>query len=139
MPDSSIAPEVDPRGQRYTPTARPGDRLPHAWLKDSQRRISTHQLVDNKGSWALLTDDTEDGALWLQKAAALQKMLGFEINAVRVGEKGDFVDEERQWMEDSGLQAGKGGAVLVRPDIYVAFRAPGYSAEASQGLERVFE
>ncbi|PVI00865.1 putative phenol monooxygenase [Periconia macrospinosa] len=135
--DGSMPPVVDPRGIRYTPTARPGHRLPHAWLQGSTR-ISTHQLVDQTGSWALLTDDSADGTLWIQKAADLEERRGLKINKARIGPLGDLKDEDGQWAEHSGLEACRGGAVLVRPDTYVAFRAREFSQKAVDRLEMVF-
>ena len=46
VPDGSKAPPVDPRGYLYVPTARPGHRLPHAWLQ-GPTRISTHNVLDD--------------------------------------------------------------------------------------------
>jgi hypothetical protein len=56
-----------------TPTARPGHRLPHAWLQDQaqQQRTSNHHLFDDKASWALLTNDTDEANEWSRKAAEL--------------------------------------------------------------------
>ena len=35
----------DPMGGIYTPSTRPGARLPHVWLERDGRRVSTHDLV----------------------------------------------------------------------------------------------
>ncbi|KAI1502341.1 FAD binding domain-containing protein [Biscogniauxia marginata] len=137
VPDGTTPPPVDPRGQTYTPVARPGHRLPHAWLQGSQR-ISTHQLVGNKGSWALLTDDSKAGKQWIVKAASIESKFGLKIKAVRIGPAGDFQDEDGQWFSDSGLAPSKGGAVLVRPDTYVAFRAVEHSEDALARFEDAF-
>jgi 2,4-dichlorophenol 6-monooxygenase len=131
--DGTTAPTIDPRGQRYTPTARPGHRLPHAWLVGS-KRVSTHHLLDDQGSWLLLTDDSMDGKRWVEQAAKMSLKFGLEVNVVQVGETGDFKDECGQWRNDSGLAESSGGAVIVRPDGYVALRAPVFSSLAVDHL-----
>jgi 2,4-dichlorophenol 6-monooxygenase len=131
--DSTTAPFVDPRGHVYTPTARPGHRLPHAWLQ-GPKRISTHHLLDHQGSWLLLTDDSAEGTRWLVIAAEMTLKFGLKITAVKVGESGNFKDEGGQWRKDSGLEGSTGGAVLVRPDGYVALRAASFVANAVDQL-----
>ena len=120
--DGSLPPDVDPRGHLYVPTARPGHRLPHAWLQGS-KRISTHHLIDKEGSWALVTDTSIAAERWLREAAKFEERTGITINVTRIGKGGDFLDDIGQWAEDSGLKPSSGGAVLVRPDTYVAFRS----------------
>jgi 2,4-dichlorophenol 6-monooxygenase len=134
--DGTTAPEPDPRGRYYVPMARPGHRMPHAWLVGAKGspRISTHHLLDSTGGWALITDDSRDGDRWIQEAAKLEKKHGIKVNAVRVGPKGDFADENGQWAADSGLEPSGGGAVLTRPDGYVAMRAFDFSETALSNL-----
>lgn len=140
VPDGFGAAIPDPRGYLYDPLARPGHRLPHAYLKKAgvngtwqgevratwlkgQERVSTHHLLDGKGTWVLITDDTAHSDQWA-------KTIPKNCRIVRIGCRGDFEDETGQWSETSGLEVGKGGAVLVRPDAYVAFRAMVFSEEA---------
>jgi 2,4-dichlorophenol 6-monooxygenase len=121
-PDGTKPPAVDPHGQRYSSIARPGHRLPHAWLQGS-KRVSTHHLLDDKGSWLLLTDDSSNGKKWLTIAADLESQRGLKMKAVQIGGGGEFKDENGQWLKASGLEASSGGVVIIRPDGYVAFRS----------------
>ena len=134
--DGTPAPPVDPRGQKYHSIARPGHRLPHAWLQGQSKRISTHHLLDDKGSWLLLTDDSDLGKKWLSKASEIERRYNVKIRTVRIGESGEFKDENGQWLNDSGLAAGRGGAVLVRPDSYIAFRTRQFSDNALGQFEK---
>ena len=120
VPDGTEPPEQDPMGGRYTPTTRPGHRLPHAWLERNGERISTHDLTEESSSFALIVG--EDGEPWCGAAAQVAKDLGVEIKAVRVGDGGDFGDATGSW--DRLRQVGDDGAVLVRPDNHVAWRSP---------------
>ena len=123
VPDGTPEPERDPLGCGYQPIARPGSRLPHAWLSSGTQRISTHDLVGSGGGFALLTDTA--GADWCVAAKAVARRLGVSIRAVTIAASdesgGDFTDTTGQWADLNGL--GRGGAVLVRPDNFVGFRA----------------
>ena len=45
VPDGTEPPHRSPMGDVYHPTTRPGHRLPHAWIEQDGRRLSTHDLV----------------------------------------------------------------------------------------------
>jgi 2,4-dichlorophenol 6-monooxygenase len=117
VPDGTPRPPRDPEGRKYQPTTRPGHRLPHAWLERDGRRLSTHDLVKASGGFTLLTDAT--GAAWEQAAAAVSAELGVPITVGVIGHD-QLVDSEGTWPGLSGVQAG--GAVLARPDQFVAWR-----------------
>ena len=138
VPDGSEERVPDPRGHLIFPTARPGHRLPHAWLLGS-RRVSNLQLLDAKGSWLLLTDCSGASAKWNEHAIHLTEATGLSINLIRIGAEGDYEDESGQWQKDAGVEVGHGGVVLVRPDHYVAFRATTYSPEAELEFRKVRE
>ena len=135
VPDGLEAPDADPRGYLYVPLARPGHRVPHAWLK-GQERLSVHQLLDDKGTWVLITDDTAIGDEWARKIARIVAYSALNLKVVRIGDTGDFQDETGQWSETSGLRSGQGGVVFVRPDAYVAFRARTFSQDDAAKLEK---
>jgi 2,4-dichlorophenol 6-monooxygenase len=117
VPDGTSRPPRDPEGRKYQPTTRPGHRLPHAWLERDGRRLSTQDLVDASGGFTLLTDDA--GAAWQQAAGAVSAELGVSITVGVIGHD-QLVDSEGTWPGLSGVQAG--GAVLARPDQFVAWR-----------------
>lgn len=119
VPDGSEPPDTDPMGTTYLPTTRPGHRHPHAWLERDGRRMSTHDLVDRCG-FLLLTDP--DGAdPWSAAARAAAEKFGVPVDVAVVGDGTSDIDGG--WARVRGV--GDGGAVLVRPDNHVAYRAAG--------------
>jgi 2,4-dichlorophenol 6-monooxygenase len=90
-------------------------------------RISTHDLARASGGFVLFID--EAGKPWADALAGLPEDLRSAITVVEIGEGADYRDAEETWSRLAGV--GKGGAVLVRPDNHVAWRAvAGSSADA---------
>ena len=123
MPDRTDPPTPDPLGQVHKPTTRPGHRLPHAWLGDNGRILSSHDLVGPSGSFLLLTDVL--GLPWIAAAKRVSVQHGLSIKAAQIGPLGPLKDRDDQWEEVKEI--GNGGAILVRPDNFVAWRANGPS------------
>lgn len=113
-PDGSTGPPRDPTGHSYLPMARPGHRMPHAWLERRGVPIATHRLM-RSGRFLLLAGG--DGQAWCEAAAETE----LPIDAYRVAPNGDLHDPEGEWADRRGHD--EGGAILVRPDGHVAFRA----------------
>jgi putative polyketide hydroxylase len=98
-------------------TGLPGTRVPHIWLERAARRISTLDLFD--GRFVLLTG--RDGVQWCEAAARINTSLGINlVAAYRIGDGGDLQDPGNSWAERVGVSLD--GAVLVRPDSFVAWR-----------------
>lgn len=124
-PDGTEKLQEDPRRQIYTPTTRPGSRLPHAMIDKEGELVSTHDLLGSSGNFLLITDRA--GIPWVEavKAATASRKIG--LNAAVVVEplegalEGEYVDTDRNWARVKEIK--KGGAVLVRPDGMVAWRA----------------
>ena len=130
---STDAAEVDPLGQEYFPSTLPGHRLPHAWLLTSDDRLmSTHDLVGPNASFLLLTDD--DGQPWAGAAKRLVLQHNIPIRVAQIG--GSLRDITDQWTNIK--QIGDGGAILVRPDNFVAWRSLGPSKANGRELEDSF-
>lgn len=150
--DGSPAPDVDPEGQVYVPTTRPGHRLPHAWIIQDGKVISTHDLIkgnikskvgsgesEGRADFVLITD--EDGEKWVdavgeigETETTILKNVNIATAQIRARDitrpKGLCLDQDDAW---AGLkQVGAGGAVLVRPDNFVAWR----SAKMSETPEK---
>jgi 2-polyprenyl-6-methoxyphenol hydroxylase-like FAD-dependent oxidoreductase len=117
----------------------PGSRVPHAWLEREGRRVSTLDLAGP--GFALLAG--EAGRDWHAAAPAAAARLGLDLKAFRIAGPADTadiagdvdaVDPEGAWCRAAGV--GDHGALLVRPDGFVAWRTqePGVDAEAA--LER---
>jgi 2,4-dichlorophenol 6-monooxygenase len=116
--DGTDLPPRDPTGREYRPSTRPGHRLPHVWLDREGTRVSTHDLA-RPGSFVLIT--TEEGEDWAKAAHEVGERFGIRLEAVSIGAGGDCSDPHGDWAALRGI--GQRGAVLVRPDNFVAFRA----------------
>ncbi|TVY40011.1 2,4-dichlorophenol 6-monooxygenase [Lachnellula occidentalis] len=103
----------------YMPSTYPGKRLPHVWLnkKCPGTPISTVDLA-GKGKFTLLTGI--GGEAWKLAAAVVEKELSSEMNAYSIGFGQDWVDVYSDW--DSLRGVNESGALLVRPDRFVAWR-----------------
>lgn len=103
-------PDIDARESR----ALPGTRAPHLELTRDGKTISAIDLY--MGNFVLMAGP--GGAAWREAAAAVSGALGLDIEFHHIGQdlldKGDFC--ERYGITDEG-------AVLVRPDGYVAWRS----------------
>lgn len=121
----------------YMPSTHPGKRLPHAWLntKCPGEPISTVDLV-GKGKFTLLTGI--GGEAWKEAAAKVGKDMNLEIASYSIGFGQDWVDVYSSWAKLRGVE--ESGAVLVRPDRFVAWRCQDSLsgvAECSESLLRV--
>ena len=130
VPDGTPAPEIANPVTDYVPAARPGSRAPHAWLRRNGERISTTDLFDT--DFTLLAGTS--GQRW-RDAAAMARDLGVPVAACTVGQAGDLGDEDGTWAQLYGI--GPDGAVLVRPDGHVAWRAAVTGTEPQAELIRV--
>jgi hypothetical protein len=97
-------------------TGQPGTRVPHLWLERRGQRISTLDLLD--GRFVLLVGPA--GGSWQRAASVAVASLGIDLSAYRVGAEGDLIDLEHGWQKKMGVP--DEGAVLVRPDGFVAWR-----------------
>ena len=113
----------------YDMSTRPGHPLPHAWVESGQggERVSTVNLV-RPGRFLLIAG--EEGGDWCRAAEQVSVELGVPVDAVRIGHaSGDLLDPRLTWtrLREHGPQ----GAILVRPDRFVAWRSPASSGECT--------
>jgi len=118
IPDGTLPPPRDPFGSIYTPVARPGHRLPHAWLERASQRISTHDLVERD---RLLLITGSRGDAWVDAAGKVAERLGIPLAIAVIGSSQGWRDVDGSWAKLNGM--GLDGAILVRPDQYVAWRS----------------
>lgn len=131
VPDGS-PPEQSPDEVRvYVPSTRPGSPLPHAWLDDRDgNRIPIKDLV-RPGRFLLIAG--EDGQAWCDAARALAEAEGLPVDAVRIGHlDGDLYDPRSTWLRHRGIDSD--GALLVRPDRFVAWRSAGMAEDPAQAI-----
>jgi len=123
-------PEVDNPVVDFVPHAKPGHRAPHLWLKRPDgSRVSATLLCD--GAFTLLAGP--DGAAWCEVARRLSAPA---VTAYRISSEGDLVPEG----DFSTLYGiGSDGAVLVRPDGHVAFRAAAGVADPTAALQAALD
>ncbi|MGY4921394.1 FAD-dependent oxidoreductase [Streptomyces sp. 900105755] len=123
-------------------TGQPGSRAPHLWLRREGERVSTLDLYER--SMVLLSDaESAGGAAWHAAARRIADTERLRLDTYRIGVAGDLVYDTEEG--DGGWTAAHGttpdGAVLVRPDGFVAWRSeeavPDPEGELREVLARV--
>lgn len=129
-PDGTDGPHFDrDKIFHYQASTRPGAHLPHAWLTRDQRRVSTLDLC-GKGRFTLLTGLS--GGAWADAAAEVARTLTVEIVVAKIGPGETYVDTYGEYAAVS--EVAEDGALLVRPDMMVAWRAREGSQAHRDGL-----
>jgi 2,4-dichlorophenol 6-monooxygenase len=134
VPDGTPAPFRDPAGSEHRPVARPGHRLPHAWLDRLGNRVATHDLL-RPGRFLLLAGSR--GAPWIAAAQEAARALGAPVDTLLVGPGGELTGGDGTWPALRGHD--EHGAILVRPDGHVAFRAATADVAADDVLRHALE
>ncbi|MFF4487934.1 FAD-dependent oxidoreductase [Streptomyces sp. NPDC001544] len=119
-------------------TGEPGSRAPHMWLRRDGERLSTLDLYER--DMVLLSDAEEKGGTggWHEAATRLAEQMPIPLTSYRVGIGPDAEltpEGDVNWAERHGTTPG--GAVLVRPDGFVAWRSPGPVEEPALTLREV--
>jgi putative polyketide hydroxylase len=111
----------EPTEDPLDPTGQPGTRMPHIWLEQDGRRIST---VDMWATGLVLLAGAEGHPL-ISAAHEVAQRHGVPIAAHRLGSEvtptgtSSLLDVEQRFPD----LVGSTGAVLVRPDGFIAWRA----------------
>ncbi|WP_217141876.1 FAD-dependent monooxygenase [Streptomyces sp. AC627_RSS907] len=119
-------------------TGAPGSRAPHLWLRrgDTADRLSTLDLYEDS---LVLLSDAAQHAGWHEAATHLASDLGVPLKSYRVGgtPEADLTpeDDATDWAKAHGVT--REGAVLVRPDGFVAWRSPGPAPDPESVLRQV--
>ena len=104
----------------HSPNTYPGCRLPHVWLNTTipDKPVSTIDLAGH-GEFTLFTGI--GGEFWKNAAETLSRELGCPLQTYSIGFRQDLEDVYYEWERVRGVE--ESGAVLVRPDRFVAWRA----------------
>lgn len=114
----------DPR----VPNGRPGSRAPHVVLDWDGQRMST---IDLFGSGFVLLAAKSAGQPWMDAGRLVKDRLRVRLTRLLVDD--ELIDVEDRFTEAYGVHGG--GAVLVRPDGYVAWRSRCLTPDPTTTLE----
>ena len=133
-PADGELPHRHPRDLR----AQPGSRAPHVFLNRDGARVSTLDLFGK--NFVLLAGPR--GAAWRDAAAAAAERLGVGLDAYQVAGGDDEAPADGILTGDgnrfrSAYQMAPDGAVLVRPDGFVAWRAADGSRATTEVMTAV--
>jgi 2,4-dichlorophenol 6-monooxygenase len=119
LADGSSRPEPvrDPE-LYYQPSTVPGSHLPHVWVGDAARKLSTLDLAPYT-RFTLLTGIA--GEAWAEAAATVSADLGIPLETVVIGPGREVTDLYYDWARIREVD--EGGALLVRPDKHIAWRS----------------
>ncbi|MFF1453675.1 FAD-dependent oxidoreductase [Streptomyces sp. NPDC058274] len=116
-------------------SGEPGSRAPHLAVRHRGEQISTLDLYER--SFVLLSDD-DAASGWHEAATRLGEVMSVPLTSYRVGNGPDAEltpEGDTDWSAAHGTMSG--GAVLVRPDGFVAWRSPGPVPDAESALRQV--
>lgn len=114
-------------------TGRPGTRAPHLWIEREGKRISTLDLFNRH--FVLLVGS--NGQVWSNAARAVATLKKIDLAIYRFGRDGDLIDLDERWCATYGVTSE--GAVLVRPDGFVAWRSKGLEESPQVTLEQILD
>jgi len=126
VPDGSPPPGHEVAVHEYHPSARPGARAPHLWMRTPKGRVSTIELFHD----GFTVVAGASGGAWTEAARKLNEASPAPVRAYTLGIDPDV--EHDKFGQLYGLDPD--GAVLVRPDGHVAFRSRGAVSDPAEVL-----
>ena len=119
--DQQSAPDVGNHDDElfYHPSTRPGAPLPHVWLghREAGPRVSS---LDLAGKRRFTIFSGYGGERWREATRAVFEQMGVEIATILIGPYLEYEDLYGRWSELSAIQ--EDGCVVIRPDLYIAWR-----------------
>jgi 2,4-dichlorophenol 6-monooxygenase len=125
------APERDPE-LYYTPSTRPGGRLPHVWLQVGTDRVSTLDICSSEDLTLVVGISGES---WVRAAEKTAADLGVRLATRAVGYRQRYDDVCGDWQRISGIE--DDGCLLVRPDRHIAWRSAQMAGDPAAVLRGV--
>ncbi|HET6543083.1 MAG TPA: FAD-dependent monooxygenase [Chryseolinea sp.] len=113
----------------YQASTRPGAHLPHVWLGKDNQKISTLDLCGH-GKFILLTGI--GGEAWIEAVKEVGKSLDIRIDTIKIGPGCDYTDLYGAWADEKETE--DDGCLLIRPDLYVAWRQQSIQPNAGKLL-----
>lgn len=102
----------------YEPTTHPGAYLPHAWIEHERKPMSTLDLV-RPHQFSLIVGI--GGEAWTRAATEVSAGLGINLSVYAIGLRCPYDDVTGDWA--AIREVGDRGAILVRPDKFIAWRS----------------
>ncbi|MFU7527361.1 hypothetical protein [Qipengyuania sp. ASV99] len=130
MLDGTTPDHADDPYSDYVPAAAPGCRAPHVWLGQPEDQLSTLDLCGP--SFTILVGP--GGKDWEAEVDAARRDFGLPIACYRVGSA--RLHDNGAFLAAYAVEAD--GAVLVRPDAHIAWRAQSF-ADADTTLAAALE
>ena len=114
----------------HHPTGRPGTHAAHILLERNGEQFSTLDLFGRH--FVLLTGNEA----WREAAYNVAKAAGLPLEVYCIGDQGDFTDPSGRFFATYGIKPD--GAVLVRPDGFIGWRAQEANQQPEQELGNAF-
>jgi putative polyketide hydroxylase len=116
--------------QDFSPVAQPGGRAPHLWVHRGGERLSTLDLYERAP--VLLSGPA--GGAWRTAGRLIAERTGIPLECYGIGD--DLrPEDDMAWARLHAVS--DEGAVLVRPDGFVAWRSPGMQSDPERTLEHL--
>ena len=133
VPDGTdaVAPIRDPE-LYYTPSTRPGGRLPHVWLQVGTDRVSTLDICSSEDLTLIVGISGEP---WVRAAEKTAADLGVRLTTRTVGYRQLHDDVCGDWGRIRSIE--DDGCLLVRPDRHIAWRSAQLPDDPIAELRRV--
>ncbi len=126
-PDTHNAPLTQPPAMLH---GEPGTRIPHLILEREGAYVSTIDLCG--GIWSLLVGTQDTG--WNEAAHSVAREMRLPVLVHSIGGVNGWKDIEGRFEGCCGI--GAMGAMLVRPDGFVAWRSPGRASHPQRQLKQ---
>ncbi|GHO46498.1 FAD-dependent monooxygenase [Ktedonospora formicarum] len=118
-------------GFENEPSAAPGTRAPHLWLTHGDKRLSVLDLYGK--NFVLLT--YSNGDLWEKAASSASQRLDITLDTYCIGPDASYADDDQSFL--ATYRISQSGAVLVRPDGFIAWRAHEAMVDAPTTLQNI--